>query len=195
MSTYDVLKYVPEKLRTLPIYVKVSELLQYVVDRAYEENRDISEKFKYPETAKEEAIYTTILEFGYEYIADLGDQITSVDKASLIQFISLLHLLKGTRRGLELVLTLLGFTFEITEWWEEGGSGEPMTFNMTVFIGLSGVENVFTTLTNLRSFIRNYVLPKLDDTFVVFDVEFVELTVITAGFVDKEIEGLIEDTL
>lgn len=43
-----------------------------------------------------------------------------------------LHRFKGTPKAVKLALTQLGFTFEYSEWWENGA--EPGTFDITAFI-------------------------------------------------------------
>lgn len=188
-DTKNVISFVAENLRRYDLHVKVSELLNYIVEKGFIEDTDRRNKFTGPDDISEDVVSEIINEYGFQYINNMTDLLTGIERNILVHFISLLHLLKGHRSGLELVLTILGFDFLIEEWWEQDPKGVPMTFNMTVFFNLSQIApgvSVFEVLDSLRVFAREYVYPIFDVANVVFDFEFAPANTAMAGFTTQE---------
>lgn len=156
---------------------------------------DTTSKYKSPALASAEVVNLVVAEFGFDYLLPLINSLQNIDTSILLNFMSLLQLMKGTRRGLELVLQLLGMTTQITEWWETTPRGPPQTFQMTVFMNLSQVPDVFATLETIRTFTLNFVYPIFESFTVVF--EFPMGTAVTGviGFVNQQQTGLIQGTL
>lgn len=196
MITTDTIQVVAENLRELEIYPKVTDMLNYIIDKMATEFADVENKFIDPNLVDEEVVSEIIREYGFEYINDIAATLTTLDSSLLLHFVSLLNLLKGHRSGLELILRVLGFESVISEWWEQSPKGEPMTFNMQVFINYSQVSgSVFDTLAQIKKFTRFYVFPIFQVADVVFDYEFAEAGTAMAGFHIQELPGLIEATL
>lgn len=196
MSTKDNIKFIAEALRKDEVlYTKIVSILDNVVQTGLDDFKDVVDKYTDPDGASTEVIDNIILENGFGYIKDLTDTLTGIERDILLHFISLLHLLKGHRTGLELVLTVLGFNAVITEWFEQTPKGEPNTFIMDVDFNLSIVTDVFDTLEKLRIFVREYVYPILSLTNINVDLEFANPDILVSGFVTTEITGTITNEL
>lgn len=266
MTTTSVLDYIPIELQDQPIYMKVAELLDYVVNGASvivsgnttingsmitgisstaglfismqvtgpgipdnttvvglsdstatlsnqatataisvsftfsspgytQDLGDTVNKYKNPALASTEVVNLVVAEFGFDYLLPLIASLQNIDISILLNFMSLLQLMKGTRRGLELVLGLLGLTTQITEWWETTPRGPPQTFQMTVFMNLSQVPDVFATLDTIRTFTLNFVYPLFTAFEVVFDFLVATAPTGVVSFVDQSYSGLIQGTL
>lgn len=115
MSTKDTSLYIAPDLRDFEIYPKICELVQYIVDNFENDYSDIINKYQNPALASDDVISEVINEYGFGYINELIDTLENVDISILLNFMSLLHFLKGTRAGLELVLETLGFQAIIAE--------------------------------------------------------------------------------
>lgn len=182
MSIKDTLNYLPKELRKFELNPKVAEMLDYIITNAAEDFKDVSAKYRDPDNAKEEVVESIINEYGFAYINTVIDTLTTLEFNILLQFMGLLHFLKGTREGLDLILSVLGFTFEVVEWWEKDPQGEPHTFDMTIDMDLSLVDDVLATLAQIRAFTEEYVYPKFELANLSFLIEFVAASPILAGF-------------
>lgn len=182
MSIKDTLNYLPKELRKFELNPKVAEMLDYIITNAAEDFKDVSAKYRDPDNAKEEVVESIINEYGFAYINTVIDTLTTLEFNILLQFMGLLHFLKGTREGLDLILSVLGFTFEVVEWWEKDPQGEPHTFDMTIDMDLSLVDDVLATLAQIRAFTEEYVYPKFELANLSFLIKFVAASPILAGF-------------
>ncbi|TMP46327.1 hypothetical protein CWB96_00400 [Pseudoalteromonas citrea] len=108
-----------------------------------------------------------ISEFGYQYLIDaLG--MTPLDVALLRSFITTIHQLKGSRKGVDLMIDLLGLRdyLQIYEWWEDDPDGltvEPMSYRLEADIRDHSVLVNNKALQALRLFLRQYVYPVMND--------------------------------
>jgi len=196
LSTKDTIQYIPPELQDFEIYPKIAELLDYILAGFEIEFGDVVNKYANPADASEDVIARVIDEYGFRYIYEIAADLEDADISILLNFMSLLHFMKGTRPGLELVLEVLGFSATIVEWWETEPRGEEHTFDMTVFMDLSQVTDVFATLRKVRVFAENYVYPKFNFASVVFAFEFSEAITAFTGFVTQvHTSGVIEGTI
>lgn len=195
MSIRNTIDYFPEKLREFSLNPKVAELLDYIIDNAYNDLDDIKNKYRDAEMASEDMVEAIINEYGFGYINELTSTISNLDYNILLQFMSLLHFLKGTREGLELILNVLGFEIIIEEWWEQSPQGEPHTFNMTIDMNLTNIPDVLETLQKIRQFTEEYVYPKFEIANLSFLLQFVESSPILAGFATQVHDGTITGSL
>ncbi len=193
MSTLDSsIQLVAKKLRNDDFYVKATEIIDKAKADYDIDFGDVRYKLQDPSKLREEAIKEIIDELGFEYIRKLMDTLTNIEFNVLIDFISLLNLLKGSREGLEIVMRLLGFDTVITEWWEASPQKEPLTFDLTVLMNTSLVPDFDATLEKVKIFVRHYVLPELDLIDFKFVLEsFLEKQVNLAGFVKMKHFGRI----
>jgi hypothetical protein len=196
VSTQNTIDYVPPDLRNAEIYPQVCALLDHIIAGFQTDLTDITAKYVNPAAASPEVVSLVIAEFGFGYLNDLIDTLTDIDVSILLNFMSLLEFMKGTQRGLELVLGLLGLSVQITNWWETTPRGPQQTFSMTVFVNLSQVADVFATLAKVRTFTLNYVYPLFTSFEVVFDFQLAAAATAMVAFVTQdESSGLIQGTL
>ena len=82
-----------------------------------------------------------------------GWGVASTDEAkrNLVKNAIILHKIKGTRHAIEYVLTQLGLSGEVKEWFEYGGA--PYTFRVKV---KSGDEVTTDKIISLRALINEY---------------------------------------
>lgn len=97
-------------------------------------------------------------EFGYKYIIDMFT-LNEKELQTLDAYLHLIHYLKGSKAGLELILNILDITYRIGEWWEEPGELSPWQFEL--YINLNQVSISPDSITKIRAFVRNYVYPEL----------------------------------
>lgn len=117
-----------------------------------------------------ECIHQMVSEFGYDYIIDILDLPDSALK-NLIAYLALINMLKGSRQGLELVLSLLGFDFKLVEWWEDRQLlEERCTYALELyFINMGMVADFFYRFDR---FSRQYVYPLLAMIIVRFKFDY-----------------------
>ena len=194
MALSDVKTFIAEKLRDDELWVKMSELLQYVIDNFQTELNDVRNKHFGADATREEVVKATIEELGFKYIDDIANTLSPFEITFLIDFVSLLNLLKGSREGVRIVLELLGFDAIINEWWEQDPIAEPMTFKIIVLADSSVVPDEQETVDKLKQFLREYVIPIAELQFL-FVIEFIGLETGHAGFFKQFNSGKITDRL
>ena len=170
-------------------------MLQYIIQNFDDNMLDIEAKFKDPFVSSDRVIDEVIEEFGFSYISDLADTLTGIDKSILVSFLTLLSNLKGSRKGLELVLQILGIENVVTEWFEDTPVGEPNTFRLDVFLDLGQTQSVFETVRTLKEFLRFYVVPILSLSSFVFSISVAQTNNYHAGFVVQRHDGIITGEL
>lgn len=185
--SFDKLKFasieaIPENLRDQEMYPKFAAMVDHIVKQLAEDWEDIRFKYRGPDVVREDVIKEIITEYGHAYIRSVMDTITNFQFNTLLQFLSLISLLKGSRQGLELVLQLLGFDSVIQEWWEKTPKGEPYTFELTVMMDSSNIPDVFETLARVEVFARAYVFPLMQNVDFRFGISFGQRTITHAGF-------------
>lgn len=153
---------VAKNLQNDEFLILFTDMLNFAVEEYKTEFADVRYKFQDPTQLREIAIKEIVTELGFDYIRNLMDTLTNIEFNVLIDFLSLLNLLKGSRRGLEIVLKLLGLDSVIVEWWENAPQKTPMTFDLTIIVTNSSVPDIDETLEKVRIFVRHYVLPRLD---------------------------------
>ncbi len=107
-----------------------------------------------------EGLVKYIDEMGYGYINDFL-QLDEARAKKLVAFLMLVHFLKGSRIGLELVLNIVGISAQITEWWEETPVGTPNTFTLVIDSSTFADQEDAETYRKFETFIRNYVYPEV----------------------------------
>lgn len=108
-----------------------------------------------------------VSEFGYQYLLDaLG--MTPLDVALIRSFITAIHWLKGSRKGVNLMLDLLELNdyVQLFEWWEDDPTGETvemMSYRVEVDLRRDNIKFRGDALQALRLFMRQYVYPLMSD--------------------------------
>lgn len=191
MAIKPSIQYIPEGVRAQELYPKVCSMVDYIVLNFETALEDVRFKYRGPEVVREEVIKQIINELGFDYISSVMDTITNFEFNQLLQFLSLINLLKGHRSGLELVLKLLGFDSITTEWWEANPKGPIMTFDLTVIVNSSYVTDLQKTVDRVKVFTRHYVYPVLNNVDFRFSLALAEKAIIMAGFVRATYTGTI----
>lgn len=178
-------------------YLKLfSDMLDFAVEEYKLEIGDVRWKLQDSSQLRESAIKEIITELGFDYLRKLMDTLTNIEFNVLIDFLSILNLLKGNRKGLETILSLIGLDTVITEWWENSPQKTPATFDLTVIVTNSVVPDIDETLEKVRIFVRHYVYPKLDLVEFRFILgSFLELTSGIGGFVRVREFGFIRERI
>ena len=172
----------PPNLASAPLYVKINSIIDFLVQQQAQEFEDIRLKYTGPSEVRPEVIQNIIDEFGFEYITNLMGTISNYQFNTLLSFVSLLNLLKGSRQGLELVLILLGFDSVITEWWETSPPGEVETFDVLLLMNSSYVTDPTATVAAFRLFAQAYVFPILASVIYQFNFNLAQMNITGAGF-------------
>jgi hypothetical protein len=188
---HDSIRFVPKNLRGHALYPKLSEMVNYIIEGTVKELEDVKYKWTGPEFVRNEAIQEVVKELGFEYIASVMETITDTEFNTLLSFLSLINLLKGSRTGLELVLILLGFDSVISEWWEKNPQHDPYTFEIVVIMDSNKVPDVFETLNRVRIFTREYVFPLVENVDFRFSFSLAEKNLTVAGFAKPHYAGTI----
>lgn len=180
MLGHSVSYYLPKYWAQTPLYSeKLIPLLDHLlsVESPYADKLalayfDIFNKYKNPEDLTPEAIKALIRELGYGYILDL--LATSDENLQRILFLlPLIHYLKDTKTGLEVVFSLLQsddkpVKTKITAWHEANPVLEEDTFKVESDINLASVDPYF--FDKFDTFIRKYVYPTLTSLKVSYSV-------------------------
>ena len=171
MLGHSVSYYLPSFWATTPLY---AEKIIPFLDTALSVNSpkadklalayyDIWNKFRNPGDMTEANIREFIKDHGYEYILNLLSS-SSETLHTLLFLLPMIHYLKGSKYGIELVFSLLQLNAieintEITEWWQAFPMETEDTFSITSDIDLSMIDSSF--FQNFDTFIQKYVHPTL----------------------------------
>lgn len=166
-------KYLPPELQKNEYYLKQCSLIDSLLSSnseyfKYERNQlqAAMNKYKDYQNLDESTIHQIVKEFGFQYIIDVLDLPESKMK-NVIAYLSLINMLKGTKNGLELVLTLLGLDFKALEWWEDPITlPERNTYALELVFTDMGFDAKF--LEDFKTFSRQYVYPLLNKIVVYF---------------------------
>lgn len=127
----DIIQYLPEVLQNDDLYIEVADILQSFKDGNFLVDSTVSGQIQYPginipplkdkynniPSLDKDTLELIAKEFGYGYILDVLT-LLSDDLVTFLGTIAVIHYLKGTRKGIEFVLDVLGFTYLIIEWFE-----------------------------------------------------------------------------
>jgi len=188
MSIEDTIKFVPERLRTRDLNIKLTSIIDFIFDKHLKELEDVKLKFRGPDQVSSEVVKEILAEGGFGYIGDLLDISPNIDANSVLAFTALITLLKGHRDGFELVLDLLNISFEVEEWWEQVPIGTPDTVALTIDLNESEIIDFFETFQLFKIFVRQYIFPILETVFVI-SFDFAQKNFDFAGFKEREAFG------
>jgi hypothetical protein len=181
-STFTSIDAIPENLRSLELYPKVTGMIDHIVKNYAKEWEDVKYKYRGPDIVRDEVVKNIITELGFSYISDVMDTLTNIEFNTLLQFISLVSLLKGSRSGLELILKLLRFEYVIKEWWEQVPESDVYTFEIVIIMDSNIVPDVQKTLDKVKIFARAYVFPVMQNVDFQFSLAVGSRNITTAGF-------------
>lgn len=181
--------FIPEGIKNHPIYIELNDLIQQYLDQTDLDLVDIKNKYRNILTLNNDVVREIFKEFGYDYINEVME-LSEDEIRAFLGYLAIIHLLKGHKRGLELVLQLIGIQTELVEWWEEDPPAEPASFKANFFI--LDMSNVLPlTIDKLKEFIKNYVYPTLRSFQLVYEGIIGQRKVIFGGFEDFKYEDEI----
>lgn len=171
MLGHSVSYYLPSFWATTPLYAeKIIPFLDNALsvsspqaDKLALAYYDIWNKYRNTQDMTDESIKEFIKDHGYKYILDLLS-VSSDSLRILLFLLPMIHYLKGSKYGVELVFSLLQLNAveintDIEEWWQKFPMGEEDTFSITSDIDLSIIDSSF--FKNFDTFIQKYVHPTL----------------------------------
>lgn len=171
MLGHSVSYYLPSFWATTPLYAeKIIPFLDNALsvsspqaDKLARAYYDIWNKYRNPADMTDESIKAFIKDHGYEYILNLLSA-SSETLQTLLFLLPMIHYLKGSKYGVELIFSLLQLNAikintDIVEWWQANPVAEEDTFSITSDIDLSMIDSSF--FKNFDTFIQKYVHPSL----------------------------------
>ena len=180
MLGHSVSYYLPREWAKTPLYAeKVIPLLDNLLsvgsseaDKLALAYYDMWNKYKNPADLTEEALKEYINDMGYGYITDLLS-LTTDSLQTLLFILPLIHYLKDSKTGVELVLSLLQLNSSelsttVIPWYEENPVAEEDTFRIESNINLSSIGSDF--FEKFDAFITKYVYPTLSGLYVSYTV-------------------------
>ena len=191
MAFKPTIDFLPQGIISQDLYPKVAGMMDHIIQNFEKELEDTRYKYSGPEVVRQEVIEEIVIELGFSYIQQIMSTITNFEFNQLLQFLSLINLLKGSRDGLSLILNLLGFDSVIYEWWELTPPGPVDTFNLVVIVNSSNVPDLNATLDKVKVFTREYVYPTLNIVDFRFTLFVASKNITMAGFVRNFYNGTI----
>lgn len=167
------IKYLPKEFRKNVYYMKICSLIDSLLSsnsEYFEYERDTFQstmnKYRDFRNLEVNTIHQIVREFGYQYIVDILELPESKLK-DLMAYLALINILKGSKQGLELVLSLLGFDFKLLEWFEDPiALPEKNTYALELTFVDMGMKSTF--YKNFYRFSREYVYPLLTKLLLYF---------------------------
>lgn len=181
-STFASIDAIPVNLQSQELYPKVTGMVDFIIKNYAREFEDVKLKFRGPDLVSQDVIKNIITELGFKYIADVMDTISNFEFNTLLEFVSLINLLKGSRTGVELILKLLGFDSIIREWWEQDPVHPVYTFEVVVIMDSNKVPDAVATLAKVKVFARAYVFPIIENIDFRFSISIGARNLTPAGF-------------
>lgn len=155
-TEFNILDLTTEYNKNKDIFLKFSDIMSWIISIEEKTLTQIISKYSNHFELEEDYLREVLNETGFGYIADANILSTS-DLANILSFLKVIHLLKGTRKGLRLVLDLLGYPYTEILWYEQIPEGEPHTFELN--ITFEALSYTAKTVQSLIQFLRFYVYP------------------------------------
>ena len=193
MNITEVDKFVAQHKNNKELWIKLNSLMTYVMNTSVVLMTDVKYKYIKPEELQTDTVKEILSELGFSYIVDIMDTINGFEFNTMLSFVQYISQLKGTRKGIELVLKLMGFDSIIKEWWEDPNDlRDPWTYEIIIIVNSSYVPDIFTTLEKVRIFSEHYVLAKISNIDVRFaSDQFADRYPVMAGFVHSHYTGTV----
>lgn len=164
-----------------PMFQELVEILDFL--KLHEETffDDLTYKYADQVRLRTTSVKEVVAEFGYNYITDfLG--LTDKELQSTMEYIALIHYLKGHESGLSLVFELLGVDARWEEWWEASPQGIPDTWKLWVNLDIAKASG--SLANKIINFTRQYVYPVMQDFEVTYAVDLIKLGAAIGGYID-----------
>lgn len=173
-------KYLPIELGKNEYFQKICSLIDSLVSEnseyfTYEKKalNAVINKYRDFEQLDQSSIHQVVAEFGFQYIIDIFELPDSQLK-DLTAYLALINMLKGSKPGLELVLSLLGMEYKIKEWFEDPATlPEKNTYALELWLYNVGLSSKF--YKRFYRFSREYVYPLLAKFLVYIRLDYGKL--------------------
>jgi hypothetical protein len=175
--------FIPKELSSDELHTEFSRIVDYLLTNKILYLDDTIYKFKDRSRIQVDALQAFVTEQGYKYIVEVLN-LTKDQLETLTEYLNLIHFLKGTRYGLELVLSLLGIIAEIKEWWEEETPTEAHTFTLDLDFNLGNIKR--DSVARIASFCSHYVFPKLREIIINYEAKIAGLETFITGVPDQD---------
>lgn len=188
-SQLSVSFFLPRSRLKESAFIELYKIIDYLSIQEEIIFKDVKHKFNDREELSIDALKTIISEFGYDYIAEALN-LTEQELKHLVAYIGLVHVLKGSKTGLYLVMELMGISYRAEEWWEKTPKGEADTWSL--YAEVDAGKATSNMVERLINFTRNYVYPVLETFEITYKIDFAVLDIYMGGFVDAEYEFVID---
>ena len=115
-------KYLPPELQKNEYFIKQCSLIDALLSDSSEyfaherlQLQNSIDKYRDYRNLDDSSLHQLVQEFGFQYIIDVLELPESKLK-NVVAYLSLINTLKGSKTGLELVLSLLGFEYRMFEF-------------------------------------------------------------------------------
>jgi hypothetical protein len=166
------INFLPEKQAEAELFKKVSDMVDHEIEKFASALNDVASKYTDPSSVTREVVTEVFRENGLKSVVDLLNNVNVVDYNTVLAFSAYVTLLKGSRTGYETVLRLIGFTYTLKEWWEEGGSGIPNTFSIDIDLNASQTSKPYETFQKFKKFTSEYVFPIVHPLGYTYVIDF-----------------------
>lgn len=187
------IELIPEKQSESELFIKISEMVDHETEKFSQAIIDVASKYTDPNSVSREVVSEVFRENGLPSVVELLEKLDVVDHNTLLAFSSYILLFKGSRSGYETVLRLMGFDYDMTEWWEVGGSGVPNTFAINIDLNDSRVSQPYETFQKIKKFTSEYVFPIIFPLGYTYVIDFKGPSIAVHGAVQQTLFSYAED--
>jgi fibronectin type 3 domain-containing protein len=188
------IELIPEKQAESELFIKLSEMIDHETDKFAAAIVDVASKYTDPNSVTKEVVSEVFRENGLPSVVGLLEEVSVVDHSTLLAFSAYILLYKGSRSGYETVLRLIGFEYDLKEWWEEGGTGKPNTISINVNLDVSVVQRPYETFQKIKKFTSEYVFPIIDPLIFTVTMEMGREGWTHAGFIHPTYNSILMTT-
>ena len=173
-----VLDYLPKNFQDDELMKTIADLME----QASISNEDIEQVlYRFDPRVVASNLDYVISEMGFNYVSD-PFSLTNEQKTMFIFMLYILNKFKGRKEGVDLVFQLLGLTHTIKAWHEKDPIGTQFTYDVYIEMNTEFISANF--LSNLRTFLYNYLLPIVETLSVEYFLEMFNLITGLAGFLE-----------
>ena len=173
-----VLDYLPKNFQDDELMKTIADLME----QASISDEDIEQVlYRFDPKVVASNLDYVISEMGFKYVSD-PFSLTNEQKTMFIFMLYILNKFKGRKEGVDLVFQLLGLTYTIKAWHEKDPIGTQFTYDVHIEMNTEFISANF--LSNLRTFLYNYLLPIVETLSVEYFLEMFNLITGLAGFLE-----------
>lgn len=178
----------PNRLKEVTFWEFVV-MMDYLIlhEKVYFE--DFYYKYKDISKVRTNSIKEIIAEQGFKYISDML-HLSRKEYETLAKYLAIINDLKGSLAGMEVIFNMLDIAYKMEEWWEKDPQGVPHTFDLQIEVDIQKVVN--DMIVKLKSFVRQYVYPVIENFEITYKMNIAEMLIAMAGWIDIDLNTKIE---